>query len=141
MRRISDVHDGDVAPRHSDFTIAAGAALSVLDSLSSRLLVFFDGPRRNSGIIWATRRMEYMGMSVRSTITSVFERVVREQRRPHVPLTDDLKLVGSSLDSLSFAIIVVSLEDELGFDPFNSDEVEFPVTFGDFVHLYEARPA
>jgi acyl carrier protein len=84
--------------------------------------------------------MEYMGMSVRSTITSVFERVVREQQRPQVPLTDDLKLVGSSLDSLSFAIIVVSLEDELGFDPFNSDGVEFPITFGDFVHLYEARP-
>jgi acyl carrier protein len=81
-----------------------------------------------------------MDMSVRSTITSIFERVVREQQHTRMPLTDDLKLVGSSLDSLSFAIIVVSLEDELGFDPFNSDGVEFPVTFGDFVHLYEARP-
>ena len=30
------------------------------------------------------------------------------------------------------------LEDELGFDPFNAEEaVEFPVTFGDFVRLYE----
>ena len=80
-------------------------------------------------------------MSVRSTITSVFERVAREQQRTLVPLTDDLKLLGSGLDSLSFAIIVASLEDELGFDPFNSDElVEFPITFGDFVELYETRP-
>ncbi len=79
-------------------------------------------------------------MSVRSTITSVFERVAREQHRTLVPLTDDLKLLGSGLDSLSFAIIVASLEDELGFDPFNSDDlVEFPITFGDFVHLYD-RP-
>jgi acyl carrier protein len=84
--------------------------------------------------------MEYKGMSVRSTITSVFERVAREQQRTLVPLTDDLKLLGSGLDSLSFAIIVASLEDEFGFDPFNSDGVEFPVTFGDFVQLYEAYP-
>lgn len=79
-------------------------------------------------------------MSVRSTITSVFERVAREQHRTPVPLADDLKLLGFGLDSLSFAIIVVSLEDELGFDPFNSDVFEFPTTFGDFVHLYEAPP-
>jgi acyl carrier protein len=83
--------------------------------------------------------MECAGMSVRSTIVSVFERVAREQHRTQVPLTDDLEILGSALDSLSFAIIVVRLEDELGFDPFNSDGVEFPITFGDFVHLYEAR--
>ncbi|HTB90528.1 MAG TPA: phosphopantetheine-binding protein [Steroidobacteraceae bacterium] len=80
-------------------------------------------------------------MSVRSTITAVFDRVAREQQRTLVPLTDDLKLLGSGLDSLSFAIIVASLEDELGFDPFNSDAmVEFPITFGDFVRLYETPP-
>jgi hypothetical protein len=52
-----------------------------------------------------------------------------------------LKLLESGLDSLSFAIIVAKLEDEMGFDPFNSDEmVEFPITFGDFVRLYETPP-
>jgi hypothetical protein len=82
-----------------------------------------------------------MGMSVRSTVTAVFERVARDQQRTLVPLTDDLKLLASGLDSLSFAIIVASLEDELGFDPFSSDElVEFPVTFADFVRLYEKPP-
>lgn len=80
-----------------------------------------------------------MGMSVRATIISVFERVAREQQRTLVPLTNEQKLLGSGLDSLSFAIIVASLEDELGFDPFESDGVEFPITFGDFVHLYEAH--
>jgi hypothetical protein len=84
---------------------------------------------------------EKMGMSVRSTVTTIFEQVAREQHRTLVPLSDGLKLLESGLDSLSFAIIVARLEDDVGFDPFNLDEpVEFPVTFGDFVHLYETRP-
>ena len=77
-------------------------------------------------------------MSVRSTIASQFQQVAREQDRTLAPLSDDLKLVQSGLDSLSFAIIVARLEDSLGIDPFNAaDAVEFPVTFGDFVRLYE----
>lgn len=81
-------------------------------------------------------------MSVRSTIVSQFELVAGEQQRRLAPLSDDLKLLQSGLDSLSFAIIVARLEDKLGFDPFNADEaVEFPVTFGDFVKLYEKSAA
>ena len=77
-------------------------------------------------------------MSVRSTITSQFQQVAIEQERTLAPLADDLKLVQSGLDSLSFAIIVARLEDSLGIDPFSAtDSVEFPVTFGDFVRLYE----
>jgi acyl carrier protein len=80
-------------------------------------------------------------MSVRSTVTTIFEQVAGEQQRTLVPLWDDMKLLESGLDSLSFAIIVAKLEDEVGFDPFNSDEaVEFPVTFSDFVGLYETHP-
>jgi acyl carrier protein len=79
-------------------------------------------------------------MSVRSTVATSFEQVAREQQRTLAPLSDDLKLLDSGLDSLSFAIIVAKLEDEVGFDPFSSDEsVEFPITFGDFVRLYETR--
>jgi hypothetical protein len=78
-------------------------------------------------------------MSVRLTIVSQFEAVAAEQHRRLAPLADDLKLLQSGLDSLSFAIIVARLEDKLGFDPFNAEEaVEFPVTFGDFVRLYES---
>jgi acyl carrier protein len=77
-------------------------------------------------------------MSVRATIASQFEQVAREQQRALAPLADDLRLLQSGLDSLSFAIIVARLEDSLGIDPFNAAEtVQFPVTFGDFVRLYE----
>jgi acyl carrier protein len=77
-------------------------------------------------------------MSVRSTIAAQFQQVAKEQERTLSPLSDELKLVQSGLDSLSFAIIVARLEDTLGIDPFNAaDAVEFPVTFGDFVRLYE----
>jgi hypothetical protein len=38
-------------------------------------------------------------------------------------------------------LIVARLEDAVGFDPFDSDEdMRFPVTFGDFVRLYENHP-
>jgi acyl carrier protein len=79
-------------------------------------------------------------MSVRDTIVSQFEQVATEQHRKLARLSDGLKLLDSGLDSLSFALIVARLEDALGFDPFDSaDEVKFPVTFGDFVKLYESR--
>lgn len=76
-------------------------------------------------------------MTVRSTITSTFEEVAREQQRELVPLTDETKLLDSGLDSLSFALVAARLEEELGYNPFDSAD-EFPVTFGDFVKLYES---
>lgn len=80
-------------------------------------------------------------MSIRSTVVSVFERVAAEQKRRLAALSDNLRLLDSGLDSLSFALIVARLESELGFDPFEDDEsVKFPVTFGDFVKLYERQP-
>ena len=58
------------------------------------------------------------------------------------PLSDNLELLESGLDSLCFAIIVASLEDVLGVDPFSEDEeFSFPVTFGDFVESYENAAA
>ena len=80
-------------------------------------------------------------MSVRATVTSQFEQVAKEQERRLARLSDDLRLLDSGLDSLSFALIVVRLEEALGFDPFDvADDVKFPVTFGDFVRLYENHP-
>src|SRR5450432_2291803 len=77
-------------------------------------------------------------MSVRATVASHFEQVALEQKRKLAQLTDNLKLLESGLDSLSFALIVVRLEETLGFDPFDApEEMSFPVTFGDFVKLYE----
>lgn len=79
-------------------------------------------------------------MSLRATIASQFQQVAQEQHRQLSPLADDLRLLQSGLDSLSFALIVARLEDALGFDPFDAPEaVKFPVTFGDFVKLYESH--
>ncbi len=80
-------------------------------------------------------------MPLRSTIAAQFEQVAVEQMRKLARLSDDLKLLESGLDSLSFALIVARLEDAVGFDPFDTDEeMRFPVTFGDFVQLYEKHP-
>jgi acyl carrier protein len=80
-------------------------------------------------------------MSVRAVVTSQFEQVAKEQERKLTRLSDNLRLLDSGLDSLSFALIVVRLEEALGFDPFDvSEDVKFPVTFGDFVRLYENHP-
>jgi len=77
-------------------------------------------------------------MSLRRTVISQFEQVAIEQRRKLAPLSNDLRLLDCGLDSLSFALIVAKLEDALGFDPFDtSAPMTFPVTFGDFVKLYD----
>jgi acyl carrier protein len=77
-------------------------------------------------------------MSVRSSIISVFEEVAKEQRKELTNLSDDLVLQRAGLDSLSLAIIVVRLEDELCVDPFSTTEnLHSAVTLGDFIGIYE----
>jgi acyl carrier protein len=77
-------------------------------------------------------------MSVRAEIVAQFTQVAQEQGSRLAPLTDNLELLETGLDSLCFAIVVARLESALGVDPFTSSEdVQFPVTFGDFVMLYE----
>jgi acyl carrier protein len=77
--------------------------------------------------------------SVRTTITSEFEKVAKEQKKTLLRLSDDLVLLESGLDSLCFAILVARLEQRLGVDPFSAaDDVYFPVTLGDFIKFYEA---
>jgi acyl carrier protein len=79
-------------------------------------------------------------MSIRDTIVAEFQSVAAEQKRKLAPLSDDLKLLNSGLDSLSFAVIVARLEEALSYDPFDTAEPQqFPVTFGDFVKMYEKR--
>jgi acyl carrier protein len=77
-------------------------------------------------------------MNVRSEIVAQFKQVAQEQDKRLAPLTDELELLNSGLDSLSFAILVTRLEDSLGIDPFTeSEDAMFPVTFGDFINLYD----
>jgi acyl carrier protein len=77
-------------------------------------------------------------MSMAALITAQFEQVAQEQNKTLAPLREETMLLESGLDSLCMAIIVARLEEALGVDPFSTDdEVDFPVTFGDFVRLYE----
>lgn len=81
-------------------------------------------------------------MSARAAIEKEMRDVAAEQGKTLAPLADDLVLLDSGLDSLCFAIVVARLEDELGYDPFaTSEDVPFPVTFGDFIRFYDRVPA
>jgi len=69
---------------------------------------------------------------------SAIEKVAKDYECTLAPLTDDLVLFDSGLDSLALAALVARLEDELMVDPFTASEaVDFPVTLGDFLALYE----
>jgi hypothetical protein len=77
-------------------------------------------------------------MSVRPVIVAEFERVASEQSKTLAPLSDDLVLLASGLDSLCVAIVIARLKETLGVDPFvSSDGVPLPATVGDFIKAYE----
>jgi acyl carrier protein len=83
-----------------------------------------------------------MNSGLRDRILAVFGDVYRNQTESEaVPeLTDQTVLLQTGLDSLGFAVLVVTLEQELGYDPFVlSDEAYYPATFGEFVRFYEAN--
>ena len=78
---------------------------------------------------------------MRDVIISEIRKVAQEHDKPLKPVTDDLEILDSGLDSLCFAILVARLEDVFGVDPFNgADEMVFPTTFGEFFKLYETVP-
>lgn len=77
-------------------------------------------------------------MSIRATIVARMIDIAEQQKKTLVPLDDNLPLLESGLDSLCLALLVASLDDELELDPFSGDDnVELPVTVGEFVRLYE----
>lgn len=56
-----------------------------------------------------------------------------------LPLSNEIVLLESGLDSLGFAILVARLEEELNLDPFSDmTEAIYPRTFGEFVAIYES---
>ncbi len=81
-------------------------------------------------------------MAIRPAILATMAQVAQQQKKPLAPLTDDLPLLESGLDSLCIAVLVATLDDTLGIDPFAGDEeIAFPVTVGDFIRLYENAAA
>lgn len=83
-----------------------------------------------------------MNDSLEPRIREIFEQVFKEHKPDELlpELTADSVLLETGLDSLGFAILVVNLEEALGFDPFVlSDEAYYPRTFGEFVRFYESN--
>jgi hypothetical protein len=77
-------------------------------------------------------------MTLKTVIYDQVKTVAEQQNKVLAPLTDQLVLLESGLDSLCVAILVANLEDELGVDPFGSgDDVVMPMTLGDLVRVYE----
>src|SRR5437867_3037885 len=77
-------------------------------------------------------------MSVKAIVISQIQQIAEDNQKSLPPLTEDLVLLDSGLDSLGIAILVARLEEALGFDPFTeSDDVAYPVTLGDFIRFYE----
>jgi len=75
---------------------------------------------------------------IRSIIIEQIEAVAEQQGKQLARLTDDLPLLDSGLDSLCIAILVATLEDRLGLDPFSSAvSARLPVTVGDLIGMYE----
>jgi len=77
-------------------------------------------------------------MSITEIVICEIQQIAAEKKGDLPPLTDDLVLLESGLDSLGIAILVARLEETLGLDPFTeSDDISYPVTLGDFVRFYE----
>ena len=78
-------------------------------------------------------------MKIREKVISVFK-AQHEENGLQAPndISDELILMESGLDSLDYAILVVRLEIELGYDPFTiMKEPFYPRTFGEFVRVYD----
>jgi len=81
-------------------------------------------------------------MSVRAIVLAQIQQIAEDSKRSLPPLTDDLVLLDSGLDSLAIAILVARLEETLGFDPFTeSEDTAYPVTLGDLIRFYEHAAA
>src|SRR2546430_16297052 len=78
------------------------------------------------------------GEPIKLIVISQIQQIAEEEKKQLSPLTDDLVLLDSGLDSLAIAILVARLEETLGIDPFTeSDDISYPVTLGDFIRFYE----
>jgi hypothetical protein len=76
---------------------------------------------------------------IRDAALSAFDEALQSRRlQARQPLSDDVALLESGLDSLGFAILVVKLEESLGYDPFVlMTEPVYPKTFSEFLDIYE----
>jgi hypothetical protein len=76
-------------------------------------------------------------MSIRPVIYTQVTSMAEQQRKSLPPLNDDLGTLELGLDSLC----VANLDDELNLNPFDPDNVDIPVTYGDLIRIYEHAAA
>jgi acyl carrier protein len=75
---------------------------------------------------------------IRKIITDAITDLLKEEGIEAPLLNDDTILLSTGLDSLGFAVLVVRLEDYLGYDPFTSmKEAIYPKTLKDLIEIYE----
>jgi hypothetical protein len=79
-------------------------------------------------------------MEIRRIITETLQEILVDNGvELAAPLDGDTLLLKTGLDSLGFAILVVRLEEKLGYDPFVlMAEAVYPRTLDEFVAIYEA---
>jgi acyl carrier protein len=80
-------------------------------------------------------------MDIRQIIIETFDEVRQTTNNANLTqITDEMLLMETGIDSLGFAVIVVQLEEKLGFDPFSeSDEPFYPRTVAEFVAYYQTH--
>jgi len=84
------------------------------------------------------RAKEIMTNSLRQAIIDTIALLLEEELIPVPELQDSTVLLETGLDSLAFAVLVVRLEESLGYDPFTlMTEAVYPRTLSDFVSIYE----
>lgn len=72
---------------------------------------------------------------IEAAVIEVFEERCPDKAIPN--LEAHTILLETGLDSLGFAVLIVELEDMLGYDPFaEAEEAYYPQTFGEFVDYY-----
>lgn len=75
---------------------------------------------------------------VKQQVKAAFAEVFEMFDVPLPELSDDLILLESGLDSIGFAAIVSLLDEQHNYDPFSKmSEAFYPITFQDFVTVYE----
>jgi acyl carrier protein len=78
-------------------------------------------------------------MEIRQIITETLQELLADNSVVlTAPLDGSTLLLKTGLDSLGFAILVVRLEERLGYDPFVlMSEAVYPRTLDEFVAIYE----
>jgi acyl carrier protein len=75
--------------------------------------------------------------SLRDTVSDAINQVLADSGRPKKVFSDGDTITGTiGLDSLDLAVLVVTLEQKLGIDPFRDGARAVP-TFREFVSVYE----